>query len=382
VNEPGFRTRAIHAGQQPDPTTGAIMTPVYLTSTFVQSSPGVTKGYEYSRSGNPTRSAYEACLASLENGRHGFAFASGCAAATTCMHLLASGDHVIACDDIYGGSFRLFRDVFEKQGLTFTFMDMSNPQAVATAIRPETKMVWIETPSNPLMKLIDIAAVVGIANAHALLTVVDNTFMTPYFQQPLDLGADIVLHSTTKYIGGHSDLLGGALVVNDDALAERVEFLSNAIGAVGATFDAWLYLRSLKTLAVRMEAHERNARTIAAFLDGHRRVERVLYPGLESDPGHALAQRQMSGFGGMISFYVKGTLDDARRFLEKVRVFTLAESLGGVESLIEHPAIMTHASMPKGVRDALGVSDTLIRLSVGLEDVDDLIADLDQALTG
>lgn len=380
MDQHGFRTRAIHAGQQPDPATGAIMTPLYLTSTFVQATPGVTQGFEYSRSANPTRSAYEACLASLEGAQHGFAFASGCAAASTCMHLLRSGDHVIACDDIYGGTFRLFREVYEKLGLTFTFTDMSKAADVEASIRPNTRMVWIETPSNPLMKLIDIEAVAAIAKARGLLVVVDNTFMTPYFQRPLELGADFVLHSTTKYIGGHSDLVGGALVAKDPALAERVEYLSNAVGAIAGTFDAWLHLRSLKTLAVRMDAHDANARAIAKFLDDHPRVERVLYPGLESDPGHSLALRQMSGFGGMLSFYLRGELAGARRFLESVTLFALAESLGGTESLIEHPAIMTHASMPKDVRESLGISDTLIRVSVGIEDVEDLIADLDQAL--
>lgn len=375
-----FETRAIHAGQEPDPSTGAIMTPVYLTSTYVQESPGVHRGYEYSRTHNPTRKAYEACLANLEGGKHGFAFASGCAASTTALHLLKAGDHVIAGDDMYGGTFRLMDKVIRHNGVQFSYVDLTRTENFTAAIRPETKMVWLETPTNPTLKLVDIAAIAKLARAKGIITVVDNTFMSPYFQRPIELGADIVLHSATKYIGGHSDMVGGALVTSSDELAQRLGFLSNSMGGIASPFDSFLAMRSLKTLGVRMRAHDANAREVAAFLEKHPRVDRVIYPGLSSHPQHALAREQMSGFGGMITMFIKGGMPEARRMLENVRVFALAESLGGVESLIEHPAIMTHASVPAETRAALGIDDRLIRLSVGIEDVRDLIRDLENAL--
>jgi cystathionine gamma-lyase len=375
-----FATRAIHAGQNPDPTTGAIMTPVYLTSTYVQESPGVHKGYEYSRTGNPTRKAYEDCLASLESGKYGFAFASGCAATTTIMHILKAGDHVVACDDMYGGTFRLFDKVLRHNGIEFSFVDLTKPENFEKAIKPNTKLIWIETPTNPMLKLVDIRKHCALAQKKNIVSVVDNTFMSPYFQRPLELGADVVVHSTTKYINGHSDVVGGALVTNRQDLAERIAFLSNSMGGIQSTFDAFLCMRSLKTLPVRMRTHETNAKAVAAFLEGHGRVEKVIYPGLISHPQHALAKEQMSGFGGMITFYIKGGMTESRAFLEKVKIFSLAESLGGVESLIEHPAIMTHASVPAENRKALGISDNLVRLSVGIEDLQDLLWDLEQAL--
>lgn len=357
------------------------MTPLYLTSTFVQSSPGEHKGYEYSRTSNPTRKAYEDCLASLEEGRFGFGFASGCAASTTVMHLLKAGDHVVASDDLYGGTFRLFDKVIRHNGIEFSFVDMSEPENVEKAITSNTKMIWIETPTNPMLKLVDIKACSDIAKAKGLTTVVDNTFMSPYFQKPLTLGADIVVHSTTKFINGHSDIVGGAVVVKDPAIADKLAFLSNSMGGICAPFDAFMCMRSLKTLPVRMKAHQENALKVVEFLENHNQVDRVIYPGLESHPQHSLAKEQMSGFGGMITFYMKGGLDSARNLLEKVRVFSLAESLGGVESLIEHPAIMTHASVPPEIRKELGIDDGLVRLSVGIEDIDDLLADLEQALS-
>lgn len=376
----GFSTRAIHAGQTPDPTTGAIMTPVYLSSTYVQASPGVHKGYEYSRTSNPTRKAYEDCLASLEEGTHGFAFASGCAATTTILHLLKQGDHVIAGDDLYGGTFRLFDKVLRHNGLQFTFLDLTNPEKLIEAIRPETKMIWIETPTNPTLKLVDIRRVCELAHKKNLIVAVDNTFMSPYFQRPLTLGADIVVHSTTKYVGGHSDMVGGAVVTNKNDLAEKIAFLSNSMGAIQAPFDAFLSLRSLKTLPIRMQTHEKNALEVAHFLEKHPKVQWLRYPGLPSHPQHALAKSQMLGFGGMITLALKGGLEQSRRFLENVCLFALAESLGGVESLIEHPAIMTHASVPADVRKQLGIDDSLVRLSVGIEDVADLLEDLKSAL--
>lgn len=375
-----FETRAIHAGQAPDPTTGAIMTPVYLSSTYVQSSPGVHSGYEYSRTHNPTRKAYEACLANLEGGKHGFAFASGCAASTTILHLVKSGDHVIAGDDMYGGSFRLMDKVIRHNGIDFSFVDLTNLENFTKAIKPNTKMLWLETPTNPTLKLVDIRKLSALAAAKGIMTVVDNTFMSPYFQRPLELGATIVVHSTTKYINGHSDIVGGALVTSDDALAEKIQFLSNSMGGIQGAFDSFLAMRSLKTLAVRMKAHELGAGTVARYLEKHPKVEKVIYPGLASHAQHGLAKEQMSGFGGMITFYVKGGLSGARALLENVKIFALAESLGGVESLIEHPAIMTHASVPADVRKTLGIDDSLVRLSVGIEDVDDLLGDLTQAL--
>jgi cystathionine gamma-lyase len=376
----GFETRAIHAGQEPDPTTGAIMTPLYLSSTYVQESPGVHKGYEYSRTSNPTRRAYEDCLANLESGRYGFAFASGCAASTTALHLLKAGDHVIACDDMYGGTFRLMDKVIRHNGIEFSFVDLTKVENFKAAIRPNTKMVWIETPTNPTLKLIDIRRTAEAARAKGILTLVDNTFMSPYFQRPLELGADIVLHSTTKYINGHSDIVGGALVTSDDEIAQKLAFLSNSMGGIGSAFDAYISMRSLKTLALRMRQHDTNGREIAAYLAKHPKIDRVVYPGLESHPQHVLAREQMSGFGGMITFYIKGGMSSARTFLESVRVFALAESLGGVESLIEHPAIMTHASVPPESRKALGIDDAMVRLSVGVENIEDLLRDLGQAL--
>jgi len=376
----GFETRAIHAGQPPDPTTGAVVTPVYLTSTYVHQSPGEHKGFEYSRSHNPTRQAYETCVANLEGARFGFAFASGCIGAATVVHLLSQGDHVVCCDDMYGGTYRMFEQVFRRQGLDFSYVDLTDPARLREALRPETRMVWIESPTNPLMKLVDIAAVAGIAHESGVPLMVDNTFLSPCFQRPLELGADLVLHSTTKYINGHSDLVGGLVVTDDEALAERLGFLSNALGGIQSTFDAYLCMRSVKTLAVRMRAHEANAFAVARFLESHPGIETVAFPGLPSHPQHDLACRQTSGHGGMLSFRVRGGLGASRRLLETVRVFSLAESLGGVESLIEHPALMTHASVPRAQREALGIDDGLIRLSVGIETVDDLIADLDRAL--
>ena len=377
---PGFSTRAIHAGQDPDSSTGAVVVPIYQTSTFAQDAVGKHKGYEYSRTRNPTRTALEACIAALEGGRHGLAFASGMAAETVIMHLLEPGDHTVAVDDLYGGTYRLFRRVLEPTGLSFSFVDGSDLQAVERALTERTRMVWVESPTNPLLKLVDIEAVSRLAHARQALLVVDNTFMSPYFQRPLALGADIVVHSATKYLGGHSDVIGGALVVNREDLAERLAFLQNAVGGVPGPLDAWLVLRGLKTLAIRMREHDRNARLVAAFLSEHPKVARVFYPGLPSNPQRELARRQMSGFGGMISFEVKGGLDAARRVVERTQLFTLAESLGGVESLIELPAAMTHSSIPAETRRAHGVADGLVRLSVGIEDVADLISDLDRAL--
>ncbi len=374
-----FATRAIHAGQNPDPTTGAIMTPVYLTSTYVQESPGVHKGWEYSRTHNPTRKVYENCIANLESAKYGFAFASGCAATTTIMAMLKNGDHVVAMDDMYGGTFRLFDKVLRHQGLDFTFTDLTNVSNLEKAIKPNTKLLWLETPTNPTLKLADIKTLSKIAKAQNILVVVDNTFMSPYFQKPMELGADIVIHSATKYIGGHSDMVGGVAVMNDLHLAERTQFLSNSMGGIQGPFDSFLALRSLKTLPIRMKAHAENAIKIADFLEAHPFVDKVVYPGLKSHPQHSLAKEQMTGFGGMITFFIKGGFDSAKKFLESVQVFALAESLGGVESLIEHPAIMTHASVPAEQRKILGIDDSLIRLSVGIEDCDDLLADLKQA---
>ena len=378
----GFSTRAIHGGQSPDPTTGAVMPPIYATSTYAQSSPGVHKGYEYSRTQNPTRMAYERCIADLEGGTRGFAFASGMAATATLLELVDSGDHVVAMDDLYGGSFRLFERVRRRSAkLDFTFADLSDPKAAAAAIGPKTRMIWIETPTNPLLKLVDIAAVVAAARGRGILVVVDNTFATPWIQRPLELGADIVMHSATKFLNGHSDMVGGVAVVGDAALAERIGFLQNAIGAVGGPFDSFLALRGLKTLPLRMRRSSESALEIAARLERHPRVERVLYPGLPSHPQHALAKRQMAAGGsGIVTFFLKGALPEARRFLERLEVFTLAESLGGVESLVDHPAIMTHASVPPEARAKLGISDSLVRLSIGIEDVPDLVADLESAL--
>ena len=376
-----FATRVIHGGQTPDPSTGAIMPPIYATSTYVQSSPGVHQGYEYSRSQNPTRMAYERCLADLESGTHGFAFASGMAAIGTILELLEAGSHVVAMHDLYGGTYRLFEQVRRRSaGLDFSFVDLSRPGTLESALRPDTRMVWVETPTNPLLHLVDLEEVVQVARARDLLTVVDNTFATPYNQRPLEQGCDIVVHSATKYLNGHSDMVGGAVMVADEALAEKLAFLQNAVGGVAGPFDSFLALRGLKTLALRMARHAENATRIASWLSEHDKVERVLYPGLESHPQHELARRQMKTAAGIITFFIEGGLEEARRFLERCRLFALAESLGGVESLVDHPAIMTHASVPADARAELGISDTLIRLSVGIEDADDLIADLDRAL--
>jgi cystathionine gamma-lyase len=377
-----FATRTIHAGQHPDPTTGAVMVPIYQTSTYAQQSPGQHKGYEYSRSQNPTRQAFERCIADLESGTEGFAFASGLAGEATVLDLLDSGDHVIASDDLYGGTYRLFERVRKASaGLVFDFVDKSDVANVERAIRPETRMIWIETPTNPLLKLADLSVIASLAKKRGILTVADNTFASPYVQRPLEHGIDIVTHSTTKYLNGHSDIVGGCAVVGDNPeLAERLRFLQNAVGAIQGPFDSFLALRGLKTLALRMERHCANALKIARWLEARSEVERVIYPGLESHPQHALAKKQMAGFGGIVTMILKRDLAGTKRFLERVQLFTLAESLGGVESLIEHPAIMTHASIPPEQRDALGISDSLVRLSCGIEDADDLIADLEQAL--
>lgn len=381
-NNQGFSTRAIHAGQRPDPTTGAVMTPIYATSTYAQESPGVNKGYEYARGKNPTREAFEACIADLEGGTHGFGFASGMAATSTALELLDAGDHVVTGDDLYGGSWRLFERVRRRSmGLDFAYVDLSDIAAVEAAITPKTRMLWVETPTNPMMKLADIAALSQIARARGLILVVDNTFATPFCQQPLSLGADVVMHSATKYLNGHSDIIGGVLVTADADLGQRIKFLQNSVGGVMGPFDAFLANRGLKTLALRMRAHCENAMAVARWLQTRAGVARVIYPGLIAHTQHDLAARQMpGGFGGMVTVVLDGDLERTRRVLEGVEVFTLAESLGGVESLVNHPAIMTHASVPREVREAGGVSDSLIRLSVGVEDVDDLIADLDQAL--
>jgi cystathionine gamma-lyase len=373
-------TLAIHAGQAPDPTTGAIMTPVYLTSTYVQAGPGKHKGYEYSRTGNPTRRALEECVAALEGGKHGLAFASGCAAASTLLHMLRTGDHVVCGDDVYGGTYRLFSKVWTRAGLHFDFVDLTDPSRLEAVLRPETKLVWVESPTNPLLKLFDLAAIADRCRARGVRLAVDNTFMSPCFQRPLELGADLVVHSMTKYLNGHSDVVGGCIVTSDDALAQELAYLQNAVGAVPGPLDCFLVLRGLKTLPLRMERHSENALALARWLERHPAVERVVYPGLESHPQHALAQRQMTGFGGMLTVTLAGGLAAARRVLERTRLFACAESLGGVESLIEHPAIMTHASVPPEQRQALGIHDGLIRLSVGLEDVGDLQEDLAQAL--
>ncbi|WP_411360813.1 cystathionine gamma-synthase [Pseudidiomarina sp. YC-516-91] len=377
-----FATKSIHGGQAPEPATGAVMPPIFTSSTYIQESPGVHKGFEYSRSHNPTRFAWERAVASLESGSHGYAFASGMAATSTIMELLNSGDHVVAMDDLYGGTFRLFDKVRGRSaGLQFSYVDLSDIDAVAAAVTDKTRMIWVETPSNPMLKLVDIAAIVKIAKQHNIVVVVDNTFATPYNQRPLELGADIVMHSATKYLNGHSDMVGGIAVVGDNAeLAEQMAFLQNSVGAVAGPFDSYLALRGVKTLALRMKQHNEAALTIAKWLEQHPQVEKVIHPGLESHPQHALAKQQMHGFGGMISILLKGDLAKARRFLEAVEIFALAESLGGVESLIEHPAIMTHASIPKENREKLGILDNFVRISVGIEDVEDLIADLDQAL--
>lgn len=376
-----FGTKAIHAGQSPDPSTGAICTPIYQTSTFVQKSPGEIIGeYDYSRAANPTRTALEANLASLEGGKHGLVYSSGVAATGAVLHLLKSGDHVVLCDDVYGGTNRLFHKVFAQLGIEITLVDMTDHDATKAAIRENTKLIWIETPTNPTLKIVDIAVLAEMGKAAGAMVCVDNTFCSPYLQIPLALGADIVCHSLTKYIGGHSDAIGGALIVNDDEIHKKLKFIQLSEGAVPGIQECFLFLRSTKTLHVRMDRHCDNAAKVARHLEQHKKVEKVIYPGLESHPQHAIAKKQMRGFGGMLTIYLKGGVEESRKMLETVKIFALAESLGGVESLIEHPGIMTHASVPADQRTKLGIADNLVRLSVGIEDADDLIADLDRAI--
>ena len=382
-NKQGFETRAIHAGQEPDPTTGAIMTPIYTSSTYVQESPGVHKGYDYSRSVNPTRKALEACIADLEGSSFGYAFASGMAASATVLELLDSGDHVIAMDDLYGGTYRLFENVRKRSaGLNFTFCDLSDLDTLEDSLNEKTRMIWIETPTNPLLKIADLEAISTFAKKNNLISVCDNTFCSPYVQNPLELGFDVVVHSATKYLNGHSDLIGGVVVCSQEKenLANELLYLQNAVGSIMNPFDSFLLLRSLKTLPVRMERHCTSAQTIASYLESHDSIEKVIYPGLTSHPQHEIAKKQMNGFGGMISVVLKGGLTSATRFLERTNLFSLAESLGGVESLIEHPAIMTHASIPAEIREEIGISDGLVRLSVGIESIEDLLEDIDNAL--
>jgi cystathionine gamma-lyase len=381
----GFATRAIHAGQRPDPLTGAIMTPIYASSTFVQESPGQDKGYDYSRAGNPTRKALEDCIADLENGDAGFAFASGMAATAHILELLDHGSHVVAGDDLYGGTYRLFENVRRRTaGNQFSFVDFSDLAAVEAAITPTTKMLWVETPTNPLLKIVDLEAVADIARRHGVICVCDNTFASPYCQRPLDFGVDIVMHSATKYLGGHSDLIAGVAVTSRDSvhegLAEQLSYLSMSVGGVLGVMDSYTLLRSLKTLPLRMARHCENAQAVAEWLQAHPRISKVYYPGLSSHPGHDIAARQMSGYGGVVTAVLADGLEPARQFLERTELFALAESLGGVESLIEHPAIMTHASIPREIREQIGIGDGLVRLSVGVENIDDLLADLEQAL--
>lgn len=382
-NRLAFATRTIHGGQSHDPTTGAVMVPIYATSTYAQESPGVHKGYEYSRSQNPTRMAFERAIADLESGTAGFAFASGLAGIATIFELLDSGAHIVATDDIYGGTFRLLDKVRTRSaGLAVSFVDFTDLAAVEAAIRPETKMLWVETPTNPLLKIVDLEGVAALAKKHGLISAADNTFASPYIQRPLELGFDIVAHSTTKYLNGHSDVVGGCVVVGDNAdLREQLKFLQNSIGAIAGPFDSFLALRGMKTLSLRMERHCQNGLKIARWLEGRRGIRRVIYPGLESHPQHDIAQRQMHGFGGMVSVVLDRDLAGTNRFLEHTQLFTLAESLGGVESLAEHPALMTHGSIPADKREAIGISDSLVRLSAGVEDGDDLIADLEQAMS-
>jgi cystathionine gamma-lyase len=382
TNQLDFATRCVHAGQEPDPTTGAVMMPIYTTSTYVQQSPGVHKGFDYARTKNPTRMTFERCIADLEGGSAAFAFASGIAAIATTLECLDHGAHIIAVDDLYGGSRRLFHRVRERSmGLEITQLDLTDASALEAAIRPNTRLIWIETPTNPLLKLVDLERIAAIAKRRGIWAAADNTFASPYIQRPLEYGFDLVVHSTTKYLNGHSDMVGGVAVIGGNAaLRDQLRFLQNAVGAIQGPFDSFLALRGLKTLALRMERHCASALKIATWLERHPKVRRVLYPGLASHPQHALAAKQMYGFGGMIAAELNGTLDDARRFLERCRLFALAESLGGVESLIEHPALMTHGSVPADVRATLGIGDTLVRLSVGIEDADDLIDDLKAAL--
>ena len=382
-NKEGFETRAIHAGQKADPTTGAVMMPIYTSSTFEQESPGVHKGFDYSRSINPTRKAFEECIASLENGEVGFGFSSGVAAISACVELLSPGDHVIAMNDLYGGTVRLFNEIKTiSQGIEVTYVDMTDMQNVLEAKTDKTKMIFVETPTNPLLRVVDLSAIADFAKSENILSVCDNTFASPYVQQPLNHGIDIVLHSATKYLGGHSDLIAGALVIGkkDDALVSKMANIVNSLGPITGAFDSYLILRSLKTLAVRMERHSENAMAIAKHFDSHKDISEVIYPGLANHPQHDLASKQMNGFGGIISMNIKGGLEKSKSFLERTKIFALAESLGGVESLIEHPALMTHASLPKDRREMIGISDGLVRLSVGLESLDDLIEDIEQAL--
>ena len=382
-NKEGFETRAIHAGQKADPTTGAVMMPIYTSSTYEQESPGVHKGFDYSRSINPTRKAFEECIASLENGEVGFGFSSGVAAISACVELLSPGDHVIAMNDLYGGTVRLFNEIKTlSQGIEVTYVDMTDMQNVLEAKTDKTKMIFVETPTNPLLRVVDLSAIADFAKAENILSVCDNTFASPYVQQPLNHGIDIVLHSATKYLGGHSDLIAGALVIGkkDDALVSKMANIVNSLGPITGAFDSYLILRSLKTLAVRMERHSENAMAIAKHFESHKDVAEVIYPGLENHPQHDLASKQMNGFGGIISMNIKGGLEKSKSFLERTKIFALAESLGGVESLIEHPALMTHASLPKDRREMIGISDGLVRLSVGLESLDDLVEDIEQAL--
>ena len=382
-NKEGFETRAIHAGQKADPTTGAVMMPIYTSSTFEQERPGVHKGFDYSRSINPTRKAFEECIASLENGEVGFGFSSGVAAISACVELLAPGDHVIAMNDLYGGTVRLFNEIKTlSQGIEVTYVDMTDIQNVLDAKTDKTKMIFVETPTNPLLRVVDLSAIADFTESEGILSVCDNTFASPYVQQPLSHGIDIVLHSATKYLGGHSDLIAGALVIGkkDEELIARMANIVNSLGPVAGAFDSYLILRSLKTLAVRMERHCENALAIAQHFENHKEISEVIYPGLTSHPQHELAEKQMNGFGGIISMNIKGGLEKSKRFLEQTKIFALAESLGGVESLIEHPALMTHASLPKDRREAIGISDGLVRLSVGIESLDDLIEDIEHAL--
>ena len=382
-NKEGFETRAIHAGQKADPTTGAVMMPIYTSSTYEQESPGVHKGFDYSRSINPTRKAFEDCIASLENGEVGFGFSSGVAAISACVELLSPGDHVIAMNDLYGGTVRLFNEIKTlSQGIEVTYVDMTDMQNVLEAKTDKTKMIFVETPTNPLLRVVDLSAIADFAKAENILSVCDNTFASPYVQQPLNHGIDIVLHSATKYLGGHSDLIAGALVIGkkDDALVSKMANIVNSLGPITGAFDSYLILRSLKTLAVRMERHSENAMAIAKHFESHKDISEVIYPGLTNHPQHDLASKQMNGFGGIISMNIKGGLEKSKSFLERTKIFALAESLGGVESLIEHPALMTHASLPKDRREMIGISDGLVRLSVGLESLDDLIEDIEQAL--
>ena len=379
-----FATRCIHGGQAPDPSTGAVMPPIYATSTYAQSSPGVHKGYDYARTANPTRGAYERCIADLESGTHGFAFASGMATTSTLLELIDSGSHIVAMNDLYGGTFRVFERVRRRSAnLDISFVDLTQQENLAKAVRPQTRMIWIETPTNPTLRLVDIAQVAEFARQRGILTVVDNTFASPWIQRPLELGADIVMHSATKYLNGHSDMVGGVAVTANAELAEKIGFLQNAVGAISGPFDSFLALRGLKTLALRMRQASESALQIAGWLEQHPRVGHVFYPGLPSHAQHELAKRQMkNGYSGIVSFAVKGGLEEARRVLERCRIFTLAESLGGVESLVDHPGLMTHASVPPDMRKTLGIDDSLIRLSVGIEDIEDLVADLKEALSG